>query len=1197
MKYLHQYLRVMFLAVVIVINFGFILVASQTQDKTTDRNLKVSQQPASQQLREANEDSQSRPKLVVQLGHTEYVGGAWFSPDNRLALTIGDNTPRLWDVATGKEIRQFTGHTQSAMSAAFSSDGRMIATGGGDQTVRLWDTATGREIRRFENYDIGRKSVIFLPGDQMLLTAGASNIIQLWNIATGEQVREFKFEQRPNFFESAEVSSDGKLLLTCGGDSGNTAWLWDMETGKQIRQFRGQTSVLAVALSPDGKLALTGGGDKTVRLWEVATGREIRQLKDHSFTVGDVGFSPDGRFAVTLCTDVEMYARLWDVATGKELKRFDHGDPIESIRFSADGKMILTAGAVQNSARLWDVSTGREIRKLESHSSSIAAIALPADGRIVLAGIGNWSGDTEKTAWVWDVTTGKQIVRLLGHSADVRAFAISPDGLKVVTGSGDNTARLWDAATGKELARFIGHTQQVNVVALSSDGRFVVTGGPDQTARLWDAASGKQLRQFKHAEWVDSVAISPDNRTVLTTDGTARLWDAETGREIRKLVLKARPSEFTQNGEIASVFAAFSPDGKQIFTGGMGSNPPLWDATTGDMIKRLKSDSDEDTTWTYAPEGRALWSTDKDNRLQLWDLTMTARIGELKGHEAGTQSLAISPDSRFVLTKNGDRTVRLWNLSTGQELCQMSTFEDGSWVVVDREGRFDTNNLEEIRGLHWVMPDDPFTPVPLEIFMREYYEPRLLQRVLQEETFRPVRSLLDLNRAQPKVVITKIERQNNDPSMVSVTVEVSKGTAKLHRAGREITQETGVYNLRLFRNGQLVGYAPDNEGEVKLDAQTGKAIIKFENIRLPRHSDLKQMTFSSYAFNLDRVKSVTDRKSIDIPQPQSPVKGRAYLVTVGVNAYEQQDFDLSFAANDARRFQSVVSERLSKTGEYAEIIQVPLISDYASKNNERTITEKSATKNNIKAVLDLLAGKKINAELAKEIPNADKIQQARPEDLILISFSSHGFADDKGNFYFVPYDTGHVTQQRLTPEFLAHCISSEELSFWLRDIDAGEIVMIVDACHSAATVDAQGFKPGPMGSRGLGQLAYDKGMRILTSTQADDVALESGLIKQGLLIYALISDGIESIQADFNPKDNSIGIAEWLAYGVERVPALYDEIKRGELQSFGRGDKRGLVIISKDQKSLAKKNPYQQPSLFDFARNKRAMLLVRTSVK
>ncbi len=411
--------------------------------------------------------------------------------------------------------------------------------------------------------------------------------------------------------------------------------------------------------------------------------------------------------------------------------------------------------------------------------------------------------------------------------------------------------------------------------------------------------------------------------------------------------------------------------------------------------------------------------------------------------------------------------------------------------------------------------------------------------------------------------------------------------------------ETGVYDLRLFRDGQLVGYAPAERGEIKLDSATGKAVKTF-NVRLPRKAGARQAEFSAYAFNSDQVKSATDRKVFELPKDLAAAKGRAYLVTVGVNAYETADFDLNFAANDARRVQKIITDRLAKTNEYEEIIQIPLISDHETRDAKRVVTEKTATKGNLKTVLDLLSGKQADGELIKDIPNADKIRQARPEDLVLISFSSHGFADDNGNFYFVPYDTGQIKEGGITEELIKRCISSEELALWLRDVDAGEMVMIADACHSAATVDAQGFKPGPMGSRGLGQLAYDKRMRILTSTQADDVALESELIKQGLLTYALTHDGIEAGQADFKPKDNTITLAEWLEYGVSRVPTLYEEVRRGELQSFGRGEKRGMVVSSKkndstslENNSSRKKPAYQQPSLFDFSRKKHDVALVK----
>ncbi len=94
--------------------------------------------------------------------------------------------------------------------------------------------------------------------------------------------------------------------------------------------------------------------------------------------------------------------------------------------------------------------------------------------------------------------------------------------------------------------------------------------------------------------------------------------------------------------------------------------------------------------------------------------------------------------------------------------------------------------------------------------------------------------------------------------------------------------------------------------------------------------------------------------------------------------------------------------------------------------------------------------------------------------------------------------------------------------------------MIVDACHSTAAIEGRDFKPGPMGSRGLGQLSYDKGMRILTATQADNVALENKSIAQGLLSYSLTRDGLESKHADFKPQDKKITLREWLEYGEDR---------------------------------------------------------------
>jgi WD40 repeat protein len=1195
------------------------LAQAQNTDRKASRELRLSNQSGTEAAQTGNKDKSSttspdsRPRLLVQLGHSSPVFSVAISPDGRYVVSGDtDGNAWLWEIETGKQLRKFevhsaTGASVMILSVAISPDGHYLLTGDGGKAARLWDMETGKQMRQFDGHSARVTSVVFSPDGRYVATGSADKAVILCEVGTGNQVRSFEGRSEVS---SIAFSPDGRLLVIGGTD--NTAQLWDVETGKPVRQFdeRSETvsSAVAVAISSNGRYLVTGRNDHTARLWDMETGKQLMNFVGHSSFISSAAISNDNRYILTGSGD--NTARLWDVETGKQVRRLDgHSNPVLCVAISLDGRYAVT-GSGDNTVRLWDTSTGSQIRQFDGYSSFVSSVTTSTNGRYVV------TGSRDNAARLWDLRAGKQALQFKGISA-----LISPDSRYLVTYSPDKTFRLWEIETGKQVQQ-VELPSWISSIAISTDGRYLATGSFDNMARLWDLKTGKQVQQFNGQ--VTSIAISPDNRYLATgtEDNMARIWDVESGKQLQQFYQTEGRSSF-----ILSV--AFSPDGRYLATAGYdnsgrsdGNTARSWDVQTGKQIWRFDGHSSSVRAITFSPDGRYVVTGGNDHTIRLLDAETGKQLRQFEGHSSSVNSVAVSSDGRFLLSASQDSTTRLWDISTGQELCQLIAFRDGTWVVVDPEGRFDTDNLEEIVGLHWIMPDSPMKPLPIEIFMRDYYEPRLLTRILNREQFKPVRLLSELNRVQPTVRIANIEQQKDRPDLATVTVEVSKASAEFRRNGERITRETGVYDVRLFRDGQLVGQIPHTESvietiknsnasnservlawqqstQVKLD-NSGKRIIKFENIKLPRKAGVKEVEFSAYAFNEDRVKSATSRQAFAITQELSAVKGRAYLITVGVNAYEQADFDLSFAANDARRVQSILSNKLSKTGAYEEIVQVPLISDYEMRNGKRVLSEKTATKGNVKAVLDLLAGKKVAPELMKEIPSGDKLRQAGPEDLVLISFSSHGFADDRGNFYFVPYDTGLVTELGITDELMERCISSEELSLWLRDVDAGETVMIADACHSAATIEAEGFKPGPMGSRGLGQLAYDKGMRILTSTQADDVALESKLIKQGLLTYALTHDGIEAEQADFKPKDKVITLSEWLEYGVARVPSLYEEVKTGELQTFGRAaDERALVVISTKQgaRSLARKTSIQQPSLFDFSKKKRDVTLMSIEAK
>jgi hypothetical protein len=235
------------------------------------------------------------------------------------------------------------------------------------------------------------------------------------------------------------------------------------------------------------------------------------------------------------------------------------------------------------------------------------------------------------------------------------------------------------------------------------------------------------------------------------------------------------------------------------------------------------------------------------------------------------------------------------------------------------------------------------------------------------------------------------------------------------------------------------------------------------------------------------------------------------------------------------------------------------------------------TKKRIKAVFDLLAGKPVDSETRASIPNAKRLGASMPDDLVLIAYSGHGLADERGDFHLFPYDIGPGDERQVNEDLFARTVSSAELSVWLRDVDAGEMAMVVDACNSAASVEGGGFKPGPMGSRGLGQLAYDKQMRILAASQAEAVAIESAKLRHGLLTYALIREGLEAGRANREPEDQVIHIGEWLAYGADRVPVLYEALERGTFKSDRRYKGARPVGGAGAQRTV------QEPGLFDFA--------------
>jgi WD40 repeat protein len=1026
----------------------------------------------------------------------------------------------------------------------FSPDGKSIVTNHQDGSLRVWDIASGKQsaVTKAEvESDVAaspdNKTFATAFGDKVVIRAlGNAEIERELNPPRSEFTYFGAFAAQNGPIAPMRFTPDDSYLIHASVSQGRLI-IFDLRSSTAISTGKSSVPVDTAFTSSDGSYLYTLAGSRP-RIWNLTASPSLTQLPEGG--VSQMISSPNGKWiAWNLYDKFEVFESSPSPSVqyfiplcheGSVLNACESGFKNQAyiIGVSDDGTQVIYREAISPENMDFAEGSRSDIYAVNVHDRTIRLLfSLPASLMVS-------SGYSAKQNLIAFVLTPSMKATLQGLKSTprrtVRLFDIST--LKEIDGLS------FPVATDAEIADMVSKTHEDN---------------PENFSDLSRARIGME-KGFRDYDPTTAILFSPNGAYVASTftfHGAA-LWHVVD----RKLVLLTGPH--------------MQPDGKP------GSSP---------------------TAFGFSRDSRFLSVGWNDGKVKIFETENGRELNEWQAHDTSVSSLSFAANDRLLLSAGGDGAVRFWSLPDQQVmLTLLPDVNPYNWAAVSPRGLFDGGPDAWSRFL-WRFSGTTSDVYPIEIYFRQYFHPELLRDFFscvngasQSCTaLDPPNKLNQLDRRLPDIAITSVTEDPKHEGTVSVQVDV--------RAPKQLGKQSpsGAFDLRLFRDGQLVAQFPasgSNGHDLTADdlhswrrnhriklRRDGELSVPFPNIRVSSRGDIST-EFTAYAFNEDRVKSLTSRAceykpkaaTTAGPQAQSPT---AFVVVMGVDANESHNLDLDSAVASAKVFSGLIQDKLQ--AQYSNIVEIPLYSELDD-GTDQTKTQ-TATKKNLQSVLDLLADRPIDPKDRDQVDPKHLIHRARPDDTIVLYIASHGYESPDGRFFVIPFDTGEnwgITEPLVTAclsrkpsgdtcaqaqDFLNHSISNADLAQWWDGVDAGSLIMILDTCHAGA-VSGRDFRPAPLGENGFGQLAFDKGMVILAASQPAQI--ERTMWSNDASQLTLLAQAMQAASSDASSET----IIRWIRNASFQLP---------------------LVVM---QLSPRNRDAYTQtPMLFDFsAETKKAAL-------
>jgi WD40 repeat protein len=566
--------------------------------------------------------------IDVLTGHTHLVSSLLLNKDgSRFYSASFDNTIREWSLESRRELRRWT--MPDCLFAAISLDPEerhIVGEGGNLHFGALLDLQTGQWIT---NSSTRCSSIAFTPDGQQIARGAYSSIFATNGII---EITDLNYNTQKKITDAGGrifFAPSGKMAVT--GPWGFNLRLWSWPGFGPIGNLEGAGVVMAASFSPDSTKLASVSQQGRICVWDIASKRLLAQKITHGGSViWGVAFSPDGKRLATVGTDQTV--RTWDAETLEEIHVYrGHGSEVWAVIWSKDGQQLISCGK-DMTIRIWDANAPSAAARI---GRVLKRPIFSPDGRLAASCL---RGDV---AVLWECRGQKERLRL-PDVAEVGGFTSDNENLILLTQSGEIQKRAIADGRVVESRQVKGLPNTVFKRLLSRSGRWLIYGGAEGDTVVFDTINGSKTRLSGHEQTVLALAVSPDERYLLTgsVDRTARLWELSSGKLVREF----------GNHRMSVGSVAFSNDGKSVITGS-------WDDT-----------------------------------VHVWDVNADREKMILSGHEGGVQTATFSSDGKTIISLSGTGLMKFWSAAAQREAGQirlspgahqgwLSASDNGDWLA------------------------------------------------------------------------------------------------------------------------------------------------------------------------------------------------------------------------------------------------------------------------------------------------------------------------------------------------------------------------------------------------------------------------------------------------------------------------------------------------------------------------------------